>query len=72
MVFDRIAERVPPRLERAISVGVVLLGLTGAILILAATAYGDWWVLGWAAVAFLKAGAWWQVADRLAASRRRH
>lgn len=70
MLFDRIAERVPIRLARAVSIGAALLGLAGSILILAAAAYGNWLVLGWAAVAFLTAGAWWQVADRVVADRR--
>lgn len=72
MVFDRIAERVPSRLARGISIGAVVLGLTGTILILIATAYGNWWMLAWAAGAFLLAGVCWQVAERLVADRSQH
>ena len=72
MVFDRIAERVPARLARTISIAGVVLGLAGAVLIALAVAYGDWWVVAWAAAAALVAGSLWQVADRLVADRRRH
>jgi hypothetical protein len=72
MVFDRIAARVPTRLARGFSIGATVLGLTGTILILIATAYGNWWVLAWAAGAFLLAGVSWQVAERLVADLLQH
>ena len=69
MVIDRLAERIPEGFGRPISIAGSVLGLTGTMLILSATAYGDWKTALWAALAFGGSGTAWQIADRLGARR---
>ena len=67
MLIDRLTERIPDWLGRPISIAGGALALGGALLVLAATAYGAWSAVVWAVLAFALAGLAWQVADRLGA-----
>jgi hypothetical protein len=69
MVFDRIAQRIPIRLARTVSIAGMVTGLIGAALVGFAAAFGDWWLLAGAGAAALVAGSLWQVADRLSPDR---
>ncbi len=60
---SKLFESVPERLGTPLAAVATVVAAIGALLIVFATAYGDWLPAVYATVAFIVAGVLWHLAD---------